>query len=88
VMLVIGIATWEGYYSIFYVLSMMISSVCMSFSSAQNIRKSILVTSTLVLIYDIFVGSIWGVVYESVAIISAIIGIIVYIKKDLGNKDN
>ena len=84
VMLIIGIFTWEGYYSIFYVLSMMISSVCMSFSSAQNIRKSILLTSTLVLIYDIFVGSVWGVVYESVAIISAVIGIIVYIKKDLG----
>ena len=87
VMLVIGIVTWEGYYSIFYVLSMMISSVCMSFSSAQNIRKSILVTSTLVLIYDVFVGSVWGIVYESVAIISAIIGIIVYIKKGLGKNE-
>lgn len=85
VMLVIGILSWEDYYSVFYTASMVISSLAMYFFGPQNIRKSILLTSTLVLIYDVFVGSVWGIVYESVAIISSIIGIIVYIKKKLPN---
>ena len=85
-MLTVGFITWQGTQDLFYISSMAISSFAMFYFGPQNIRKSILVTSTLVLIYDILVGSIWGTVYESVAIISAIIGIIVYIKKGLGNR--
>ena len=80
-MLTVGFITWQGYHDLFYISSMAISSFAMYFFGAQNIRKSILLTSTLVLIYDIMVGSVWGTVYESVAIISSVIGIIVYIKK-------
>ena len=45
-------------------------------------RKSILVTSPLVLIYDVFTLSIGGIVYETVAIVSSIIGIVRY-RKDM-----
>lgn len=83
-MLTVGFITWQGYQDLFYIISMAISSFAMYYFGPQNIRKSILLTSTLVLIYDVMVGSVWGIVYESVAIISAVIGIIVYIKKDLG----
>ena len=85
-MLTVGFITWQGYQDLFYISSMAISSFAMYYFGPQNIRKSILLTSTLVLIYDVLVGSPWGIVYESVAIISAIIGIIVYIKKGLTNK--
>ncbi len=76
VMGIMGILSWQNIYSIFVVLGLIINSYCMSFSNPQSIRKSILVTSPLVLIYDILVLSIGGAVYESIAIISAVIGIV------------
>lgn len=70
----IGILSWQDWYSVFVVLGLVINSFCMSFAKPQNIRKSIFVTSPLVLIYDVFVLSVGGIVYESVAIISAFVG--------------
>ena len=70
-----GIIAWNAWYSIFVVVGITINTVCMSLS-AQNIRKSILVTSPMVLIYNIFAKSISGAVYETVAIVSSAIGII------------
>lgn len=71
----------ENWYFILSVAGLMINSFSMSFSNPNNIRKSILITSPLVLIYDCFVLSIGGAVYESIVIISSIIGIIRYRKK-------
>ena len=78
---IMGILSWTNWYSIFVFLGLVINSYCMSFSDPQMIRKSILITSPLVLIYDIFALSIGGAVYESVAVISSVIGII-RMKKD------
>jgi len=78
VMGIVGMLSWQGYYSIFVVMGLVINTVCLSFTNPQNIRKSILVSSPLVLAYDAFVLSIGGVIYESVVIISSIIGIIRY----------
>lgn len=75
---VAGLLSWQGYYSAFMVLGQVISTVCMSFSNPQSIRKGILVASPLVLIYNLFVFSIGGVVYESVVIVSSVIGMIRY----------
>lgn len=76
ILAVIGILTWNGWYSIFVFLGLIINSMCMSFADPQNVRKSILVTSPMVLIYDAFTLSVGGFVYEAVAIISSVIGII------------
>lgn len=73
---IMGILSWTNWYSIFVFLGLVINSYCMSFSDPQMIRKSILITSPLVLIYDIFALSVGGAVYESVAVISSVIGII------------
>ena len=81
VMGIIGILSWQAWYSIFVVAGLVINSVCMSFKNPQNIRKSILISSPLVLIYDIFVISVGGAVYESVAIASALLGIIRFRKE-------
>ena len=78
---VVGIITWEAWYSIFMFSGMVIHAFCMALSSAQTVRKSILLTSPLVIIYDIFAGSIGGIVYETIAIVSAVIGILRYRKK-------
>ena len=68
--------TWEAWYSVFVLIGICVNTYCMSFKSAQNVRKSIVVTSPLVLTYDIFARSIGGSIYESVALVSAVIGII------------
>ena len=70
----LGIIAWDAWYSVFVVVGITINTVCMSLS-AQNIRKSILVTSPMVLIYNIFAKSISGAIYETVAIISSAIGL-------------
>lgn len=82
VMGVIGILSWQAWYSVFVVAGLVINSVCMSFKNPQNIRKSILVSSPLVLIYDIFVVSVGGAIYESVAIVSALLGIFRFRKEN------
>ena len=66
----------EGWYFIFSVAGLVINSYAMSFSNPNNIRKSILITSPMVIVYNCFVLSFSGIVFESVAIISSIIGII------------
>ncbi len=76
-----GVLTWQDYYSIFIVAGLVINTICLSFSDPQKVRASILVSSPLVLTYDLFVRSIGGAIYESVVIVSSIIGIIRYRKQ-------
>jgi len=76
IMLVLGLLSWTGWYSIFVVLGLVINTLCLSFTNPQNIRKSILVSSPLVLVYNAFVHSVGGFIYEAVVIVSSIIGII------------
>lgn len=80
VMALLGIASWHGWYSIFIVAGLIINTLCLNLKKAQSIRWSILVTSPMVFTYDVFVMAIGGMIYEAVAIISAVIGIIRYKK--------
>lgn len=84
VMCVTGVATslltQEGWYFVLSALALAINSYAMSFSNPNNIRKSILITSPMVLAYNCFVHSIGGIVYEAVAILSSVVGIMKYRK--------
>ena len=73
-----GIITWDAWFSVFCLCGLVINTFCLSFSDPQNVRKSILVTSPMVLTYNVFAFSIGGIIYESVVIISSVIGIITY----------
>ncbi len=75
-----GILAWENWYSVLAVVGLMINSYSMSFSNPNNIRKSILITSPLVLAYDVLVSSVGGAVYEGIVIVSSVIGLIRYSK--------
>jgi len=81
-MLVLGIwssvVAGDGIHAVLVIAALVINTLCLSFKSAQKIRISVLITCPMVLIYDIIVHSVGGAVYESVAIVSAIIGIIRY----------
>lgn len=77
---VVGVISWEAWYSVFIFFGLVINAFCMSFANPQNIRKSILVTSPLVMIYDVFSRSYGGFLYESVAIASSVVGMLRYRK--------
>ena len=76
IMAIMGVLSWENVYSLLIIFGITINTICLSFKNPQNLRKSILISSPLVLLYDVVVISVGGIVYESVAIISSIIGII------------
>ena len=78
IQVLIGILTWEAWYSIFVLLGIGINTYCMSFYNPQSVRKSILITCPLVLTYDVLAWSLGGMIYESIAWISAGLGIIRY----------
>ena len=81
IMGIVGIFSWQGYPSIFVIIGMMVNTVGMSFRDPQNMRKSILISSPLVILYDVLVSSYGGIVYESVVIVSSIVGIILSRKR-------
>ena len=77
-MVVLGVLSWQGLISLLMILALAINTVYISFGDPQRLRKSILLTSTMVLIYNIFVFSIGGMANEGLSIVSAVIGIIRY----------
>ena len=80
-MIPLGILSWQGWISLLMIVALSINTVYMSFGRPQLLRKSILFTSTLVLIYSCFVFSIGSILNESLAIISSVIGIIRFRKE-------
>ena len=76
IMGIVGVLSWQGYPSVFVIIGMMVNTVGMSFRDPQNMRKSILVSSPLVILYDVLVASYGGILYESVVIVSSLVGII------------
>ncbi len=88
IMGVLSIFTWEGAHSAFFVVGLMLNTLAMGYFNPQNLRKSILLTSSLILIYNLFIPSIGGTVNEVVAITSAVIGLIRYRKNNTAPEAN
>lgn len=79
-----GIISWQGIKSLLVIIPLMINTVYISFDDNQRLRKSILFTSTMVLIYNIL-GNVYGAALsELIAITSSVIGIVRFKK----NHDN
>lgn len=74
IMGVAGAYSWNGLPSLLIISALMINTVFLA-RSPQSLRKSILLTSSLILIYNIFNLAIGGIINESVAITSSAIGI-------------
>lgn len=73
---VVSLWSWDGYHSLFIITALMINTVCLGVCTPQSLRKSILLTSTLVILYNVISGSVSGVANEAVAILSSIIGLV------------
>lgn len=76
IMMVLGAFSWQGPVSLLIIPALAVNTVCMSYGNPQLLRKSILFTSTSVLLYNVFVFSIGGIANEGVSIVSSVIGII------------
>lgn len=79
-MAVFGALSWQGPVSLLIIIALILNTLFMSFGKPQLLRYTILLTSTMILIYNIAVFSIGGIMNEGIAIISSIIGIIRFFK--------
>ena len=77
---VCGALSWQGPISLLMILALAINTVVLSFGKPQLLRQSIFLTSTMVLIYNVFVFSMGGILNECVAIGSATVGMIRFAK--------
>ena len=73
--------SWDGWHSLFIILGLMINTLCMGFLNSQGLRKSILLTCPMIIVYNAFEMSVAGIINESISIISAVIGILRFRKK-------
>ena len=79
-MIVSGALSWQGAVSLLIIVALATNTMFMSIGEPQLLRKSILFTSTLVLIYNCLVFSIGGIANEAVSIVSSVIGIFRFYK--------
>lgn len=77
-MAVVSCFSWEGVHSLLITLGLVVNTVCMGIFDAKSFRKTILISSSLILIYNIFALSYSGMLSESISLISVVIGIIRY----------
>ena len=83
----LGFLSWEGPISLLVIIALAANTIFMSFGNAQLLRQSVICTSSMILIYNIFVFSIGGIINESVAIVASVIGIITFVNRKRGKKD-
>lgn len=80
VTLAFGIFTWEAWFCALSVIGLLIDTLALYSNSAQFIRKSILITAPLFLVYDILEMNYLEAVKEVLSVISVLIGIFRYRK--------
>ena len=68
--------SWKGWYDVFILSALAINTLCIGTLSAQNFRKSLVLTCILALCYNVIVFSIGGIINECITIVSSIIGLI------------
>ena len=84
---VMGVFSWQGPISLLMIVALVANTFFHSLGKPQILRYSIVVTSTLVLIYNIAVFSIGGILTEAISIISAIVGIVLFLLGKTKPKD-
>ena len=80
-MAVAGAVSWESWFSLFIIVALCVNTLFLGIASPQNIRKSVVCTSSMIIVYNAFVFSVGGLLNETVAVVSSIIGIVRFQKK-------
>ena len=73
-----GILSWDGPISLLIIIAIMINTLFLSDKNVQNLRRSILLTSTMIIIYNVFCHLWGGVLNEFLAIASSAVGLYRY----------
>ena len=81
-MIVFGIFSWQGPVSLLIMLGLAINTIFLSLGKPQVLRYSILLTCSMILIYNVAVFSLGGILNEGFAIVSSVIGILRYRNKN------
>ena len=81
-MVAVGALSWQGPVSLLIIIALAANTIFMSFGNPQLLRKSVLGTSTLVLLYNIFVFSLGGIANEGLSIVSSAVGILRFRKEN------
>lgn len=80
IMIGFGAYFWQGWVSLLIMVALAANTVFLSFGRPQLLRKSILATSAIMIVYNVFVISIGGIINEALAITSSVIGIVRFCK--------
>lgn len=70
-----GASSWQGPMSLMIIVALMVNTLFLFSPDVQQLRKSILLTSSMIMIYNIFYQVWGGVANELIAISSSIIGL-------------
>ena len=85
-MTILGLFSWQGPISLLIIFALVMNTFFLSLGNPQILKYSILLTSGMILIYNIYVFTIGGIFNESIAIISSAVGIIRFKNKNKINK--
>lgn len=78
---VVGIIFWEDWRSLLVIVAMVLNTVSFSFINSQKVRATLLISSPILLVYDILTNSWGGTVNEIISEISIIVGLVRYKKR-------
>ena len=73
-----SVLSWEGIYTLLITMGLVVNTMCMGIFNAKDFRKTILISSSLILLYNVFALSYSGMLSEAISLVSVVIGIIRY----------
>ena len=82
---ILGVLSWEGAVSLLIVPALMFNSLILSRGNPQLLRYTVVVTSSLILVYNVFAMSIGGMLNEGVSVVSSVVGILRFHKQTNAN---
>lgn len=75
---ILGALSWQGPMSLLVIMALIIGTLFLYSPNVQNLRKITILTSTMVIIYNVYYQVWGGVVNELIAIVSSAIGLYRY----------
>jgi len=75
IIVLVGALSWQGPVTLLILIALAINTVAMSWGDNQKLRWSILLTSSMVLVYDLIVTSWGGAANEVLCLTSSAIGL-------------
>lgn len=75
---VLGVLSWEGPLSLLLVLPLIANTFFVALGIPQILRYSLVVTSSMCLIYNLTIPSYGGILLEAITVVSSLVGIVRY----------